>query len=142
MNNAYGSTDPQTTGYLIVKVSTARGAIPLQDAAVNIRGAIDSTSGVIYSLTTNSDGQTPKVSLPTPELYYSDSPDNPIPYALYNVDVFKDGYVPMYFNNVPIFPSVISVQPAVMLPLSEGGSPATINEINTESAGADLRGDV
>lgn len=138
MNDAYDIGTAQTTGYLIVKVSTARGAIPLQDAAVNIRGGNESNSGVIYSLTTNSDGQTPKVSLPTPELYYSESPDNPIPYALYNIDVFKEGYTPMYFNNVPIFPSVISIQPAVMLPLSEGGAPTTVTEINTESSGADL----
>lgn len=138
MNNLQGNNASQTTGYLIVKVSTARGAIPLQDAAVNIRGNSGSDSGVIYSLKTNSDGQTPKVELVTPELYYSDTPDSPIPYALYNIDVFKDGYVPMYFNNVPIFPSIISVQPAVMLPLSEGGTPATVNEINSESFGADL----
>ena len=138
MNNLQGNNASQTTGYLIVKVSTARGAIPLQDAAVNIRGNSDSDSGVIYSLKTNSDGQTPKVELVTPELYYSDTPGSPIPYALYNIDVFKDGYVPMYFNNVPVFPSIISVQPAVMLPLSEGGTPATVNEINSESFGADL----
>ena len=121
MNNSPEARSSQTTGYLIVKVSTARGAIPLEGAAVNIRGGTPDTSGVIFSLTTNSDGQTPKVSLPTPELYYSESPDNPIPYALYNVEVFKDGYTPIYFSRVPVFPSVISVQPAVMLPLSEGG---------------------
>lgn len=138
MNNLQGNNASQTTGYLIVKVSTARGAIPLQDAAVNIRGNSSSDSGVIYSLKTNSDGQTPKVELATPELYYSDTPGSPIPYALYNIDVFKDGYVPMYFNNVPVFPSIISVQPAVMLPLSEEGMPATVSEINSESFGADL----
>jgi len=121
MNNSPEARSSQTTGYLIVKVSTARGAIPLEGAEVNIRGGTPDTSGVIFSLTTNSDGQTPKVSLPTPELYYSESPDNPIPYALYNIDVFKEGYTPLYFNSVPVFPSVISVQPAVMLPFSEGG---------------------
>ena len=138
MNNLQGNNGSNTTGYLIVKVTTASGAIPLQDASVNIRGDNVSDSGVIYSLKTNSDGQTPKVELPTPEIYFSESPDSPIPYALYNVDVFKEGYVPMYFNKVPVFPSVISVQPAVMIPLSEGGIPATASEINTESQSADL----
>ena len=133
MNNSNDISKSQTTGYLIVKVSTARGAIPLADAAVNIRGGNESNSGVLFSLATNSDGQTPKVSLPTPELYYSQNPDNPIPYALYNIDVFKEGYVPMYFNNVPIFPSVISVQPAIMLPLSEGGVPPTMDQINNDT---------
>ena len=133
MNNSQDISNSQATGYLIVKVSTARGAIPLSDAAVNIRGGSESNSGVLFSLTTNSDGQTPKVSLPTPELYYSESPNNPIPYALYNIDVFKEGYVPTYFNNVPVFPSVISVQPAVMLPLSEGGANPTTGEINNDN---------
>ena len=134
MHNSSKTDGSQKIGYLIIKVSTARGAIPLQDAAVSIRGAVQSNSGVIYSLSTDRDGLTPKVELPTPELYYSESPDNPIPYALYNVDVFKDGYTPMYFNNVPVFPSVISVQPAVMIPLSEGGEPAAFNEINVNEA--------
>ena len=138
MNNLQGHNSSNTTGYLIVKVSTARGAIPLQDASVNIRGNDSSDSGVIYSLKTNSDGQTPKVELATPEIYFSESPDSPIPYALYNVDVFKEGYLPMYFNKVPVFPSIISVQPAVMIPLSEGGNPTTANEINTEIPDADL----
>ena len=130
MHNSSKADGSQQIGYLVIKVSTARGAIPLKDASVSIRGAGQSNSGVIYSLTTDRDGVTPKVELPTPELYYSESPDNPIPYALYNIDVFKDGYTPMYFNNVPVFPSVISVQPAVMIPLSEGGEPTTVNEIN------------
>ena len=134
MNDTQGSLNSQTTGYLIVKVSTARGAIPLADAAVNIRGGSKNNSGVLFSLSTDSDGRTPKVSLPTPELYYSESPNNPIPYALYNIEVFKDGYVPTYFNNVPIFPSVISVQPAVMLPLSESGAPPSMSQINNETS--------
>ena len=134
MNDTQGSLNSQTTGYLIVKVSTARGAIPLADAAVNIRGGSKNNSGVLFSLSTDSDGRTPKVSLPTPELYYSESPNNPIPYALYNIEVFKDGYVPTYFNNVPIFPSVISVQPAVMLPLSESGAPPSTSQINNETS--------
>ena len=133
MNNSHDTSKAQTTGYLMVKVSTARGAIPLPDAAVNIRGGSESNSGVLFSLTTNSDGQTPRVPLPTPELYYSESPNNPIPYALYNIDVFKDGYVPTYFNNVPIFPSVISVQPAVMIPLSEGGASPTKDSITNDT---------
>jgi len=133
MNDSYDTSKSQTTGYIIVKVSTARGAIPLADAAVNIRGGTESNSDVLFSMTTNSDGKTPKVALPTPELYYSESPNNPIPYALYNIDVFKDGYIPMYFNNVPVFPSVISVQPAVMLPLSEGGNSPTTEQINNET---------
>lgn len=103
-------------GYLTVRVSTARGAIPLSGATVNIRGGEDDNSSVIYSLISDGDGRTPRVSLPTPPKENSDRPGGGVAYSTYNVDVFKEGYIPLYFHNVPIFPSVISVQPAVMIP--------------------------
>ena len=121
-----------SVGYLIVKVSTARGAIPLEGATVNIRGNEEDSSGVIYSLLSGNDGRTPRVSLETPPKENSDHPGGASAYATYNIDVFKEGYVPLYFNSVPVFPSVISVQPAVMVPsdsLSGQG-----HEINRDSS--------
>ena len=103
-------------GYLVVRVSTARGAIPLEDAAVNIRGGDADRSGVLFSLRTDRDGKTPTVALATPDRSLSDAPGTETPYAVYNVDVFKEGYLPLFFHNVPVFPSVISIQPAVMVP--------------------------
>ena len=107
------------TGYIVVKVSTARGAIPLENAAVSIRGNTPETSGIIYSTVTNSDGRTEKIALPAPARELSEAPKNPKPYATYNVDVFSDGYVPISFRGVPVFSSVISIQPAVMVPVSD-----------------------
>ena len=110
-------TNLDAIGYLIVKVSTARGAIPLEGATVNIRGGSPETSGVLYSLRTNRDGQTEKISLPTPPPSASATPQSGVvPYSLYNIDVFQDGYVPLEFQGVPIFPNVTSIQPAVMVP--------------------------
>ncbi len=114
MNN----NDTQALGYLTVRVSTARGAIPLSGATVNIRDG-ENSSTVLYSLISNSDGKTDRVSLPTPPIENSEAPGGQSAYATYSIDVFKEGYVPLYFHNVPIFPSVISVQPAVMIPATE-----------------------
>lgn len=109
-----------STGYLIVKVSTARGAIPLADATVNVRGGSAENSGVQLSLRTNRDGQTEKIALPTPNPSASATPDsNVVPYSVYNIDVFREGYVPLEFQRVPIFPAVTSIQPAVMIPAPE-----------------------
>ena len=66
-------------GYLTVRVSTAGGAIPLEGAAVNIRGGDIEESAIIYSLVTNSDGITPTVSLPTPPRSASESPQDTVP---------------------------------------------------------------
>ena len=116
MNTNTPSTD---VGYLIVKVSTARGAIPLENAAVSIRSE-EENGDILYSLTTNSDGATERVSLPAPSRQSSESPGNTKPYATYSIDVFKDGYLPLAFRNVPVFASILSIQPAVMIPSPDG----------------------
>ena len=116
------NTTPQSAesvGYLIVKVTTARGAIPLEGASVSIRGGDPDNSGILYAMRTNRDGQTEKISLPTPPSSASQTPSGVIPYANYNIDVFRDGYVPLSFQNVPVFPAIVSIQPAVMVPLPE-----------------------
>ena len=106
----------------MVRVTTARGAIPLEDAQVRIRREDPQDSGILYALRTDRDGLTKKVTLSTPPLSNSESPQGGVPYATYGVDVFKEGYAPLSFHNVPVFPGVVSVQPAVMVP-SEGGLP-------------------
>ena len=106
-------------GYLVIKASTARGALPLEDAQVSIRGSEPENSGIILSLTTNSAGITDKVALPAPPRVLSESPNIIIPYSLYNVDVFKEGYTDLHFNDVAVFDSVTSIQPAVMIPLAD-----------------------
>ncbi|MBO5938477.1 MAG: hypothetical protein J6Q82_03145 [Clostridia bacterium] len=114
MNQAPQSTD--SIGYLQVKVTTARGAIPLADATVILRGNTPETSGVMLSLRTDRDGKTERISLPTPPISESETPNGATPFAVYNVDVSKEGYLPLSIENIPIFPSILSIQPAVMLP--------------------------
>lgn len=121
--------DNESIGYLVVRVSTARGAIPLEGAAVSIRGGSAEDSEIVYSLTTDRDGLTPRVELPAPPLSFSGSPGNPTPFSIWNIDVFKGGYAPVYFQSVPVYASVVSVQPAVMVPLTEGfTTPEIFNE--------------
>ena len=135
-------TNFDAMGYLIVKVSTARGAIPLENATVNIRGESAEDSGVLFSLRTDRDGQTEKISLPTPPPSASATPGSGIlPYSLYKIDVFMDGYVPLEFQGVPIFPNITSIQPAVMVPapdIAEGGPYPNAATVIPESPKNDL----
>lgn len=110
------------TGYLVVKVSTARGAIPLSGATVIIRAEEEGRTDVLYSLTTDESGQTPKVSLPTPSRASSEAPGSARPFATYSIDVAMSGYLPQSFLGVPVFSSVLSIQPAVMIPAPENSS--------------------
>ena len=120
MNSEQRRQNEESIGYLVVRVSTARGAIPLENASVTIRGGAPEASGIIYSMRTNQDGLTEKTALPTPALYLSEAPGNPAPYSTWNIDVFKDGYTPISFTGVPVYPSVVSIQPAVMVPIPQG----------------------
>jgi hypothetical protein len=134
--------DTDGIGYLTVRVSTANGAIPLENASVNIRGGDIQASDVIYALATNSDGLTPTVSLSTPPLSASTSPQTDEPsYAVYNVDVYADGYVPAFFHNVPIFSGINSVQPAVLVPRLSG-SLQNASDNYTETGNGNVEGEL
>ncbi len=115
-----GSNSLSEIGYLTVRVTTALGAIPLENAAVTVRGSESANENVIYSLSTNSDGHTERIPLPAPPKSNSSAPNGQKPYATYSVDVFADGYSPLHLSNVPVFSSIISIQPAIMLPIIEG----------------------
>ena len=107
-------------GHLIVKVSTASGAIPIENASVIVRGVGEENKSVLISLLTDRNGLTPRISLPAPERELSEAP-NPSskPYSSYNIDVYKDGYYPQHYSGVPIFEGVTAVQNARIIPISE-----------------------
>ncbi len=125
-------------GYLTVRVSTAGGAIPLEAASVTVRGGDIDAPSPIYSLSTNSDGLTPTVSLSAPPRAASQTPEDTSPaYAVYNIDVYADGYVPAFFHNVPIFTGINSVQPAVLVPSTGNPSLNPSNHVTETPIGGD-----
>lgn len=109
-------------GYLIVNVSTARGAIPLRDAAVTVYFDEEGNTNVARVLTTDMSGKTEKAELPAPNRLESESPGASKPYATYTVNVTKDGYYPVTNTGVPVFAGVTSIQPVEMIPLAEYNS--------------------
>ena len=112
-------------GGLVVRVSTARGAIPLEGARVDVRsidGALDAgRSDVITSLVSGRDGNTELIRLPAPPRSASLSPGNGKPYATYLIEVTLEGYARQDYQDVPIFDGIIAVQPADLIPLAENG---------------------
>ncbi|MBO5714956.1 MAG: hypothetical protein J6S23_01000 [Clostridia bacterium] len=110
----------QAFGYLIVKVSTASGAIPVEKVTVVIQGNDADNQSIFFSRVTNRDGLTEKITLPSPDGALSNAP-NPSsrPYSTYNIDVYKEGYYPQHYNNVPIFAGITAVQNARIVPIAE-----------------------
>lgn len=128
MNNS----STENLGYLIIRVSTARGAIPLENATVTVRGSTPQNSGVIYSLETDISGLTPKLPLPAPPRSNSLAPNGETPFSLWNIDVFSKGFITAHYSNVPVYSGITSVQSAELVPLSEGFAPdESFNESET-----------
>ncbi len=112
-------------GYMIVRVTTARGAIPLENAMVTVSeylGDEKSVRGnVIGTYTTNSSGLTDKLELPAPPRALSMSPGNGKSYLTYNIKVAKEGYYQQNYINAPVFEGITSIQNADMIPLPDNG---------------------
>lgn len=107
------------TGYLIVNVSTARGAIPLAGATVTVLYEEPDNTSVFTVMTTDTAGKTDRTALPAPDRALSESPGNSKPYATYTLQVDKEGYYSVTNTGVPVFSGVTSIQPVEMLPLAE-----------------------
>ena len=112
-------------GYLIVRVSTARGAIPLENASVTVYNydpEFENGRGNIISVhASGAGGLTDRITLPAPPRSLSLSPGGPKPYETYNVTVTKDGYLKQSYINVPVFEGITAIQNADMIPLPENG---------------------
>ena len=110
-------------GYMIVRVTTARGAIPIEGALVTVTNYVESTGlgrgDVISVHKTDRSGITEKISLPTPPRSLSMSPGNGKGYTTYNVSVAKEGYYTQNYINAPVFEGITSIQSADLIPLPD-----------------------
>lgn len=122
-------TSPQSTeGYLIVHVTTARGAIPLEGAQVTVRDYVEEFTeprGDVHAvLVSGRDGNTDRIALPAPAASSSLAPNRAHPFEIYNLEVRLEGYRGQIYYALPIFAGITAIQPVDMIPLSESGSGA------------------
>jgi hypothetical protein len=130
---------PAGTGYIVVQVTTASNAIPLEGAAVTLRR----DGKVRYELRSGRDGRTERVALEAPPREASQRPTGEPPYALYGIEVRLNGYEHAFYENVPIFDGITAIQQADLIPIPENGYPDgfTLNGGQTSAVGAHpLRG--
>lgn len=108
-------------GFLRVRVLSAGGALPVENAVVLIAdyNGEDSEGTLLYSLRTDEGGLTPTISLPAPPSSMSQRPGSGRPYSLYTVTVMKDGFYTVENVGVMVFDQVVAIQPVNLLPLSE-----------------------
>ena len=121
------SKEYTSAGTLIVSVFTAGGAVPIEGATVTVSGG-ENNGGVLRVLTTDQSGNTPKITLPAPPAYTSESPGYTAPFAKYNVEIQKENFYPRNFINVPVFSDTTSIQPANLIPKTEYEGEALVPE--------------
>lgn len=109
-----------STGYLVVAVSTAKTAIPLENALVTVYSILNNgDSELIYTVRTNRSGQTSALPLPAPPIGNSLTPGNPFPYSKYSVRVDYDGFYPISLSDITVFPDIVATLPVYLVPLEE-----------------------
>ena len=110
-------------GTMTVATSSASGAYPIEGVVVRIRGASEENRFEEYTVLTDRDGLTPEISLIAPAKIYSESPNaNEPPYALYDVEISKEGYYSKYIYNVSVFSGVNSFLPVNMIPVDKSST--------------------
>lgn len=133
----YNSENGKTIGRLIVNVTTANGAIPIEGATVGVRSYEQGQSSIIALLTTDSSGNTDAIEIETPSAVESTSPGGKRGYTPLIIDVTKDSYRGAEFIGAAVFPGVTTMQPVYLVPSDEYGSEYQ-KSIFTESEAADL----
>ncbi|MCM1112452.1 MAG: peptidoglycan-binding protein [Muribaculum sp.] len=104
-------------GTLQVNVVSSLGMIPVENATVTISYTGD-PEAPLETLTTDSSGQTPAVTLPAPPIALSLDPDSTVqPYSEYNITVTAQGYEPVLVSGSELLAQRLSLQPIVMNPL-------------------------
>ncbi len=123
MNETTPIPRPEGKGFLVVQVTTASSAIPLEGATVIISRDEPESVDVLYQLRSGSDGRTERVELSAPPRIDSQRPSAEPPYTTYNIEVRMPQYRTAQYRAVPIFDGITSMQQADLVPLPENGYP-------------------
>lgn len=104
-------------GYLRVYAFTGGGAEPIDGARVIVTRPDSDTQTVYANLTTDRDGFTPVIALPSVDPALTLQPGTAQPYVTYSIGVTAEGFQPTEHRNVPVYGNNYVTQPVAMLPL-------------------------
>ena len=104
-------------GILVVAVSAASGAYPIEGAIVLVESDDEYDRVSPITRLTDRDGMTEQIMLPAPPRALSLSPEgNETPYAAYRIFVRKEGYYDKLIRGVPIFEGARATLPVNLIP--------------------------
>lgn len=114
----------QSLGRLRLNVTSESSDRPVSGATVSISN-YGNPSQVLEQITTDANGQTNEIELPTPPIDYSLEPSAEQPYSQFSLRIQAAGFEDVQINGTQVLPDVTAVQPINMLPLE---SPTTATE--------------
>ena len=104
------SPEESGTGFLQIRASTGRGAIPIAGARVIVSRPDEYRNANRLVMTTDADGMTPFVSLPTVDKALSQQPGNLRPFSAYDIRTEAPDQLTVVNLRVPIFDGISSIQ--------------------------------
>ncbi len=115
------------TGFLKVQTVTSRAAIPVAGATVTVSTVVPGRGRELLSVQrTDESGMTDMISIPTPDLDNSLTPDQPQGWTDVQVAASQPNYDGIVIRNVQIFPGVTTLQELILVP--RGGLPTNLGE--------------
>lgn len=110
----------EETGSLLVHVYTSRAQIPVEGATVTVtQPSSEGKHNVLSVEVTDDSGLTRPISLPAPPKILSDIPNQPHPYASYDVWVAHPGYKHVVIRDVQVFSGVETFQEVILHQMPE-----------------------
>lgn len=104
------------TGTLKVRVYTSRGELPVADTSVSVVRHGERGQDLLALRTSGPNGTAEPIPIQSPPLQSSQSPGQPLPYALCDIWVERAGYHLLVVRGVQIFPGITSFQDLPLIP--------------------------
>lgn len=120
-------------GFLVVRLTSARGTIPIVGATVTVYRADEDGDRLFYIGQTDENGESPVWSLPTKRRELSLEPGNAAPFTDYVVQANAAGYAVFFSEGVSIFGGVQTIQRLPMQPLPDSADATTATRFVTRS---------
>ena len=106
-----------STGFLRVQAVTSRAELPVEDATVTVAGTAADGSKILLSLQrTDESGLTDDISITTPAVENSLSPDQTQGWTDVTITVSHPNYEGIAVNTVQVFPGITTVQELILIP--------------------------
>lgn len=120
--------DNTKSGKLRVQAYASQQVFPIQNAKVTVEKNFLNGLHRLNETYTDIDGVAQNITLPAKDKALSLTAGGEIPYTTYTVTVSHPQFETLVFEQVPIFDSIESMQPAPMVPKSENLSSRVIND--------------